>query len=98
MTCQALSQPSVVSSPHPRRTGSPSLAEDPVRCDETPGGLASLAGGIQESFPPAHSVVSSQVGYISNRRTPMPERVLPYLPGNDGFNESGSGTLNSTGA
>ena len=41
----ALSQPSEVSSPHLRRTGSPSLAEDPARCGGSLGGPGSPAAG-----------------------------------------------------
>ncbi|HAM40031.1 MAG TPA: hypothetical protein DCP69_01495 [Candidatus Omnitrophica bacterium] len=38
------------------------------------------------------AIASSQAGYISNRRTPLPERVLPCLPGGDGPRGSGAGS------
>ena len=57
---QALSQPSEVSSPHLRRTGSPSLAEDPARCGGSLGGPGSPAAGGGITFASAARTLISQ--------------------------------------
>ena len=56
---QALSQPSTVSSPHPRRKGLPHLAEDLARCDGSLRGLQPpAAGGGLSRVSPARILIS----------------------------------------
>ena len=58
---QALSQPSEVSSPHPRRTGSPSLTEDLARRDGSRSGpQPPAAGGGIIAASAARTIVSQK--------------------------------------
>jgi len=59
MAFQALSQPSTVSSPHPRRKGLPHLTEDLARCGGSLGGLQPpAAGGVLSRVSPARALIS----------------------------------------